>query len=145
MLSPTAATSTPRVEVLSRELAVTVTLPKPVTSGLMAKAQFGKEDFRDVAADDVYICPAGQRCRSSSKRQSDGLNLRRYGRAVPDLPLMTAGLKAHTGRSPGGSTRKCWRRCSAASTRTLKPCASAARQSSTRSGPSRPAWVPPTS
>ena len=35
---------------------VTVTLPKPITSG--AK-RFGKQDFRYVAEEDVYICPAG--------------------------------------------------------------------------------------
>ena len=38
---------------------VTVTLPKPVTSGLTAKGQFGKHDFRYVVEHDEYICPAG--------------------------------------------------------------------------------------
>ena len=37
---------------------VTVTLPKPMTSN--AK-RFGKQDFRYVAEDNVYICPAGDR------------------------------------------------------------------------------------
>ena len=61
------------------QIDVTVTLPKPVTSGLMAKGQFGKQDFRYVAEHDVYICPAGQTLPFvSHKRQSDGLNLRRY-------------------------------------------------------------------
>ena len=61
------------------QIDVTVTLPKPVTSGLMAKGQFGKHDFRYVAEHDVYICPAGQTLPFvSHKRQSDGLNLRRY-------------------------------------------------------------------
>jgi hypothetical protein len=32
-----------------------------VTSGLKAKGRFGKHDFRYVPADDVYICPAGER------------------------------------------------------------------------------------
>jgi transposase len=58
---------------------VTVTLPKPVSSGLTAKGQFGKHDFRYVAEHDEYICPAGQTLSFvSHKRQSDGLNLRRY-------------------------------------------------------------------
>lgn len=58
---------------------VTVTLPKPVTSGIKAKGQFGKHDFRYVAEHDLYICPAGQLLPFvSHKRQSDGLNLRRY-------------------------------------------------------------------
>jgi len=58
---------------------VTVTLPKPVTSGLTAKGQFGKHDFRYVAEHDEYISPAGRTLSFvSHKRQSDGLNLRRY-------------------------------------------------------------------
>jgi transposase len=61
------------------QIDVTVTLPKPVTFGLMAKGQFGKQDFRYVAEHDVYVCPAGQTLPFvSHKRQSDGLNLRRY-------------------------------------------------------------------
>jgi len=39
---------------------VTVTLPKPMTSGMMARGRFGKQDFRYVADEDVYICPAGE-------------------------------------------------------------------------------------
>ena len=55
------------------------TLPKPMTTGVNANGQFGKPDFRYVSDDDVYICPAGQTLSFvSRKRQSDGLNLRRY-------------------------------------------------------------------
>ena len=43
------------------EAGITVTLPKPLTSGSKAKGRFGKQDFRYLAADDVYICPAGDR------------------------------------------------------------------------------------
>ena len=58
---------------------VTVTLPKPVTCGMKAKGQFGKQDFRYLASDDVYLCPAGQRLSFvSHKRQTGGPNLRRY-------------------------------------------------------------------
>jgi hypothetical protein len=28
-----------------------------MTSGLLAKGRFGKQDFVYVAADDVYLCP----------------------------------------------------------------------------------------
>jgi len=38
--------------------AVTVTLPKPQTSGNRLKGKFVKPDFRYVAERDVYICPA---------------------------------------------------------------------------------------
>ena len=58
---------------------VTVTLPKPMTTGMNANGRFGKPDFRYVSDDDVYICPAGQTLSFvSHKRQADGPNLRRY-------------------------------------------------------------------
>jgi hypothetical protein len=31
-----------------------------MTSGLNVKGRFGKQDFVYVAADDVYLCPAGE-------------------------------------------------------------------------------------
>jgi transposase len=47
-------------EILECENAgITVTLPKPMTSNSKAEGRFGKQDFRYVAEDDVYICPAG--------------------------------------------------------------------------------------
>ena len=43
------------------EAGITVTLPKPMTSGINVRGRFGKQDFRYVAEQDVYICPAGKR------------------------------------------------------------------------------------
>lgn len=58
---------------------ITPTLPKPMTTGVKARGQFGKHDFRYVAEHDVYICPAGQTLSFvSHKRQTGGPNLRRY-------------------------------------------------------------------
>ena len=57
---------------------IAVTLPKPVTSGLQAKGRFGKQDFRYVAQDDVYICPAGERLIYRYTNQENGLTLHRY-------------------------------------------------------------------
>jgi hypothetical protein len=37
-----------------------VYLPKLLTSGVNAKGRFGNQDFVHVAADDVYLCPAGE-------------------------------------------------------------------------------------
>ena len=49
-------------EILACENAgITVTLPKPMTSNSKAEGRFGKQDFRYVAEEDVYICPAGER------------------------------------------------------------------------------------
>src|SRR6266700_4695135 len=39
------------------EAGITVTLPKPMTSNSKAEGRFGKQDFRYVAEEDVYICP----------------------------------------------------------------------------------------
>jgi hypothetical protein len=57
---------------------ITATLPKPQTSGNRAKGRFVKGDFRYVAADDVYLCPAGERLIYRYTSEEKGLNLRRY-------------------------------------------------------------------
>jgi len=54
---------------------ITVTLPKPMSSN--AKC-FSKQDFRYVAEEDVYICPAGEKLAYSFTTQEHGLMLRRY-------------------------------------------------------------------
>jgi hypothetical protein len=54
---------------------ITVTLPKPMTSN---PKRFGKQDFRYVAEEDVYICPAGERLAYSFTTEEHGLILRRY-------------------------------------------------------------------
>ncbi len=60
------------------EAGITVTLPKPLTSGSKAKGRFGKQDFVYLAADDVYLCPAGERLVHHYTNQEKGLTLRRY-------------------------------------------------------------------
>ena len=51
-------------------------------SGLKAKRRFGKQDFRYVAEDDVYICPAGERLSYHYTNVENGLTLRRYWTTV---------------------------------------------------------------
>jgi hypothetical protein len=66
-------------EILACENAgVTVTLPKPMTSNSKAEGRFGKQDFRYVSEEDVYICPAGERLTYNFTTQENGLVLRRY-------------------------------------------------------------------
>src|SRR4029450_2174532 len=66
-------------EILTCEAAgVAVTLPKPMTSGAKARGRFGKQDFRYVAEEDVYICPAGEKLAYRYTNQENGLVLRRY-------------------------------------------------------------------
>jgi hypothetical protein len=66
-------------EILScHKAGITVTLPKPLTSNNKAKGQFDKQDFRYVAAEDVYICPAGERLAHRYTYQEKGRTLHRY-------------------------------------------------------------------
>jgi len=57
---------------------ITVTLPKPMTSGNKAKGRFVKADFRYLADEDLYICPAGERLKYYYTNEEKGLRLRRY-------------------------------------------------------------------
>jgi hypothetical protein len=66
-------------EILACEKAnITVTLPKPMTSNAKADGRFGKQDFRYVADEDVYICPAGETLAYHYTNEENGLVLRRY-------------------------------------------------------------------
>jgi transposase len=58
--------------------AITAYLPKPQTSGNMAKGFFGKRDFIYQPEDDTYRCPAGERLMYRYTRKEDGKNIRRY-------------------------------------------------------------------
>jgi hypothetical protein len=60
------------------EAGITVTLPKPLTSGSRAKGMFTKQDFRYQEEDDVYICPAGECLTYRYASEEKGLTLHRY-------------------------------------------------------------------
>src|SRR3979409_840687 len=84
-------------EILACEEAViTVTLPKPQTSGAKSEGRFGKQDFRYVAEEDVYICPAGERLAYHYTNEENGLVLRRYWTNA----CHTCGLKAQCTKGP---------------------------------------------
>ena len=57
---------------------ITVTLPKPQTSGSKAEGRFGKQDFVYDAAEDVYRCPAKQQLTYRFTGEEDGKKIRRY-------------------------------------------------------------------
>ncbi len=121
---------------------ITVTLPKPMTSGSMAEGRFGKQDFRYVADEDVYICPAGETLPYRYTNEEDGLTLRRYWtNACQSCPSSEPAPAARSDASPDGSTSMFSKRCSAGSTSIRRRCASDARRSSTRSARSRPGWA----
>ncbi len=61
-------------EILACENAgITVTLSKPMTSNSKAQGRFGKQDFRYLAEEDVYICPAGERLAYSYTSEDKGV------------------------------------------------------------------------
>src|SRR5262250_977857 len=60
------------------EAGITVTLPKPLTSGAKSDGRFGKQDFVYLANEDVYRCPAGERLPYRYTNKEAGKILRRY-------------------------------------------------------------------
>src|SRR5262245_29711987 len=57
---------------------ITVTLPKPQTSGAKAAGRFGKQDFVYVIGRDVYRCPAGRSLPYRFTGEENGKKIRRY-------------------------------------------------------------------
>ena len=78
---------------------ITVTLPKPQTSGAKSEGRFGKQDFVYRPTDDVYRCPAGEtltwRYTAEEKRAEPSPLLDRR------LPHLSAQVQMHDG--PGAS------------------------------------------
>jgi transposase len=60
------------------EAGITVTLPKPMTSGAKVAGRFGKQDFVYLPHEDAYRCPAGERLNYRYLNEEDGKELRRY-------------------------------------------------------------------
>ena len=60
------------------EARITTYLPKPQTSGNLAKGLFGKRDFIYHSEDDEYECPAGQRLIYRFTREENGQMIHRY-------------------------------------------------------------------
>jgi len=57
---------------------ITVTLPKPLTSGAKSEGRFGKQDFAYLADEDAYRCPAGEKLRYYYTNEENGQKLRNY-------------------------------------------------------------------
>ena len=60
------------------EAGITVTLPKPLTSGAKSQGRFGKQDFVYVPEKDVYRCPAGEQLTYRFTAEEHGKRIRRY-------------------------------------------------------------------
>jgi transposase len=63
------------------EAGITTYLPKPQTSGNLAKGLYGKRDFRYIPPDDEYQCPAGERLIYRCTSVDKGQTMRRYWRS----------------------------------------------------------------
>jgi hypothetical protein len=57
---------------------ITVTLPKPMTSGAKSAGRFGKQDFVYKPQEDIYVCPAGEKLTYRFTAEEHGQRLRRY-------------------------------------------------------------------
>jgi hypothetical protein len=78
------------------EAGITVTLPKPMTSGAKSEGRFGKQDFVYLADEDIYRCPAGERLTYRYTNEEDGKTLRRYW----TTSCLKCPLKAHCTTGP---------------------------------------------
>jgi len=84
------------------EAGITVTIPRRLTSSAKAEGRFGKQDFVYVAADDVYICPAGEQLTYRFASEQDGKIMRRYWttacKICPLKPKCTPGPERRVSR-----------------------------------------------
>jgi transposase len=78
------------------EAGITVTLPKPQTSEAKSEGRFGKQDFRYVAEEDIYICPAGEKLTNHFTNEEKGLVLHNYWTNA----CRTCALKAQCTKGP---------------------------------------------
>ena len=60
------------------EAGIVTYLPKPQTSGNLAKGRYSKRDFRYIPQDDAYQCPAGERLSYHHSTIEKGQTMRRY-------------------------------------------------------------------
>jgi transposase len=78
------------------EAGITVTLPKPQTSEAKSEGRFGKQDFRYVAEEDIYVCPTGEKLTHHFTNEENGLVLHHYWTNA----CRTCALKAQCTKGP---------------------------------------------
>ena len=77
---------------------ITVTLPKPQTSGAKSEGRFGKQDFVYRPTEDVYICPAGEKLKYYFTAEENGQQMRNYWTNVCRICLLKAQCTKSTPR-----------------------------------------------
>src|SRR5436190_171877 len=112
------------------EAGITVTLPKPLTSGAKAEGRFGKQDFAylpgrmSTGVRQESDCLIATRTKKPAKCcGAIGQPRARTARSNPNAP------QGRSGGSRDGSTSICSKPCRSALMRILTPCVSAARRS----------------
>src|SRR5215475_3238553 len=93
-------------EILACEQAdITVTMPKPMTSGAKSDGRFGKQDFVYLPTEDVYRRPAGEKLTYRYTNEEHGKALRRYWTTgCSSCPLKARCTTGHERRSHDGNT-----------------------------------------
>ena len=116
------------------EAGITVTLPKPMTSGAKSDGRFGKQDFVYLPEETPIVVRPGSDCRIAIQTKKP---TRCCGATGPTpVRIVRSNPSARPGQSDGsrdGSTRICSTPCSSGSMRTRSLCAFVARRSSIRS------------
>jgi hypothetical protein len=135
------------IEILACDRAgISVTLPKPMTSGAKSEGRFGKQDFVYLPEEDVYRCPAGEKLKYPSLPRNMGrscIAIRPAHAAIARSRIVARPERSAASR--GGNTSTCSKPCKGGLTRTRRRCASAVRQSSIPSARSRCEWARRTS
>ena len=88
------------VIVACEQAVITVYLPKPMTSGLLAKEPLRQAGLRlHIAADrDVYLCPAGEQLNLSHyTNEEEGKTLRRYWTTACQACVLKSNCTARQG------------------------------------------------
>ena len=95
-------------EILACEQAgITVTLPKPMTSGAKSEGRFGKQDFVYLTAEDAYRCPAGEELKYYYTNEEKGQTLHHYWtNACRTCVLKASARKDRSVASSDGNMRR---------------------------------------
>src|ERR1700741_950700 len=121
---------------------ITVTLPKPMTSGAKSDGRFGKQDFVYLPTEDVYRCPAGEKLSYHYTNEEDGRRCAVIGRRHARAARSNLNVQRdQSGASADGSMNMFLKPCNNVSMRIHRRCASGARRLSIPSAHSRWGWA----
>lgn len=116
------------------EACITVTLPKPQTSGAKSEGRFGKQDFVYLPETDAYRCPAGEQLPYRFTGEEDGKRIRRYWTpACQNCSLKSQCTTGPERRIPRWEHEHLLEAVQQRLDANPQPCASVERQSSIRS------------